>query len=72
MERVTQRFIKKFEAIDITTWSFKDIQELYYNNSLDKIYVSSGTYGINGGILRDDKGNYYKITARTSALFQLF
>lgn len=72
MQKVTQRFIKNFDAIDITNWSFNQLQELYRNTLLDRVYISIGTYGMNGGILKDNKGNFYKITARNSALFQMF
>lgn len=71
MRKVTQKFIKEFEAIDITTKSFEELQTLHKNIDYEVVYISTGIYGMNGAILKDADGFYYKITARNSALFQM-
>ena len=77
MKKYTQREIKNLVADgiaeDITRRSFSEIQELRAAASLEKVGYSAGIYGMNGGILKDmNSGKLYAITARTSALFQLF
>ena len=77
MRKYTQREIKNLVADgiaeDITRCSFSEIQELRAAASLEKVGYSAGIYGMNGGILKDmNSGKLYAITARTSALFQLF
>ena len=77
MRKYTQREIKNLVADriaeDITRCSFSEIQELRAAASLEKVGYSSGTYGINGGVLKNQtSGKLYAITARTSALFQIF
>lgn len=77
MKKYTQREIKNLVADgiaeDITRRSFSEIQELRAVASLEKVGYSSGKYGINGGVLKNQtSGKLYAITARTSALFQIF
>ena len=77
MRKYTQREIKNLVAAgiaeDITRRSFSEIQQLRTAASLEKVGYSSGTYGINGGVLKNQtSGKLYAITARTSALFQIF
>ena len=39
----------------------------------EKVGYSSGTYGINGGLIQNtETGEYYAITARNSNLFRIF
>ena len=38
----------------------------------EKLYISSGVYGINGGAFRGSDGNIYAITSRSSNLFYFF
>ena len=38
----------------------------------EKVGYSSGVYGINGGLIEDENGKFYAITARNSMLFRLF
>lgn len=55
-------------AKNITNAKPEEIPENY-----NKIGYSSGTYGINGGLIQDTKtGEYYAITARNSNLFRIF
>lgn len=63
MLKLTQKEIKNFDALDITT-----AKEDY--NGLSVFAMSFGVYGMNGAILQDENGNFYKITARTSNLFR--
>ena len=77
MRKYTQREIKNLVADgiaeDITRRSFSEIQQLRTEEDIEKVGYSSGTYGINGGVLKDmNSGKLYAITARTSALFQIF
>ena len=77
MRKYTQREIKNLVADgiaeDITRRSFSEIQQLRTAEDIEKVGYSSGTYGINGGVLKSQtSGKIYAITARASALFQLF
>ena len=77
MKKYTQREIKNLAADgiaeDVTRCSFSEIQQLRAAGDLEKVGYSAGTYGINGGVLKSQtSGKMYAITARTSALFQLF
>ena len=77
MRKYKQKELKNLVSIEaavcVNSWSFEQINELYHTKSLDKIGYSSGVYGINGGLLQDrNTGDLYAITARNTALFQLF
>lgn len=63
MLTLTKKEIKNFDALDITTKKEKI-------PGLSVFAMSFGVYGMNGAILRDEKGNFYKITDRTSNLFR--
>ena len=64
-----KRLVKTGAAIDITT--APPSEELWTNT--EKIAVSRGTYGMNGGLLKDRRdGQLYAITARNTALFYYF
>ena len=39
--------------------------------SLEAIAISSGIYGLNGALLKDENGKLYAITARNTNLAQL-
>lgn len=72
MKKYTLREIKRFVSLgvaqDITTASRPAIKEPF-----EKIGVSRGIYGINGGLLRgQNSGTIYAITARNSNLFYYF
>lgn len=55
-------------AKNITNAKPEEIPQNY-----EKIGYSSGTYGINGGLIQDkNTGEYYAITARNSNLFRIF
>lgn len=72
MKKYTLREIKRYvslgAAVDITTAELPAIQEPF-----EKIGVSRGIYGINGGLLRGkSSGTIYAITARNTNLFYYF
>lgn len=77
IRKMTQKQIKDYvrddAAIDITNYGFDEMKDFLHSHDLDKIAVSRGTYGINGGLLQDrDTGEMYAITARNSALMMAF
>lgn len=56
------------QAEDITTISDEEAKALR-KKGIETIGISRGTYGMNGALLRDNEGNRYVITARSSNLF---
>lgn len=77
LRKMTQKQIKDYVrdgvAIDITNYGFDEMDQFLREHNLDKIAVSRGTYGMNGGLLQDrDTGEMYAITARNSALMMAF
>ena len=75
MIKTTQKSLKKYVAAgiaqDITRYSFEEAEALYRVHSLETIAVSSGIYGLNGALLKDENGKLYAITARNTTLAQL-
>ena len=71
MKKVTQKFIKNYNAQDITNKSFEELQTFHKNLDYTVTHISCGIYGMNGAILQDSDGFEYKITDRNSALFQM-
>lgn len=75
MERITQKEIKRFISLgvaeDITHLSFDACNALREAHSFTTLNVSTGAYGMNGALLRDEAGKLYAITSRTSTLFQM-
>ena len=67
MLKTTQKEIKKFPAIDITTWREEKLAEL---PRLEGIAYSIGIYGCNGKLFRGTDGELYKIVGRTTNLFR--
>lgn len=65
-------YVRNGLAVDVTSWSFEQIKELQ-KKPLDKVGYSSGVYGLNGCIVQDiETGEMYAVTARSSALAQLY
>lgn len=60
-----KQLVKNGLAVDITTKKEKI-------TGLEKVAFSFGVYGINGGLLKDNNGNLYAITARATTLFIYF
>ena len=56
------------EAEDITAISDAEAKELK-KKGIETVGISRGVYGRNGALLRDNEGNKYVITARSSNLF---
>jgi len=56
------------QAEDITTISDAEAKELK-KKGIETVGISRGVYGMNGALLRDNEGNKYVITARSSNLF---
>ena len=75
MIKTTQKALKKHVtagiAHDITRYSFEEAEALHRAHGLETIAVSSGVYGLNGALLRDENGKLYAITARNTTLAQL-
>ena len=75
MIKTTQKALKKHVAAgiaqDITLYSFEEADALHRAHSLEVIAVSSGVYGLNGALLKDENGKLYAITARNTTLAQL-
>lgn len=75
MMRTTQKALRQNVAAgithDITGYEFEEAKALYNAHVLETIAVSVGVYGLNGALIRDEEGELYAITARTSTLFQL-
>ena len=67
MLKVTQKEIKEFPAVDITTWTEEKLAAL---PNVEKIAYSIGVYGCNGKLLHGADGKFYKITSRSSNIFK--
>ena len=68
-QKEIKNLVKLSAAIDITS---KETSEEIRCNS-ERIAVSRGIYGMNGGLLKDNRnGALYAITARSSSLFYYF
>lgn len=67
MLKVTQKEIKNFPAIDITTWSDEKLTGL---PNVEEIAYSIGLYGCNGKLLHGTNGEFYKITSRSTNIFK--
>lgn len=67
-QKEIKNLVKLGAAVDITTAELPAIQEPF-----EKIGVSRGIYGMNGGLIRgQSSGTLYAITARNSTLFYYF
>ena len=75
MIKTTQKALKKHVAVgiakDITQYSFEEADALCRTHNLEIIAISSGIYGLNGALLKDENGKLYAITARNTTLAQL-
>lgn len=69
MFKVKLKEIKEHSGEDITTASVAECQDLKAFHTFEKVAYSCGQLGINGLLLRDEYGNYFKITSRTASLF---
>ena len=71
MQKTTQKAIRETYAMDITNYSFDQINDLMNAHTLRTVAMSFGVYGMNGALFEDETGELYKITARNSTLFQM-
>lgn len=75
MIKTTQKALKEYVSVgmakDITRYSFEEADALYRVHSLETIAISSGVYGLNGALIKDENGKLYAITARNTTLAQL-
>ena len=75
MRKYTLRELKDLircgTAHDLTTATAAEVMEQWKHG--EKVGYSSGTYGINGGLIQNtETGEYYAITTRNSNLFLIF
>ncbi len=70
-KKVTKKFIKGFNALDITNINSEECEALRdKEKSFTTIAISYGIYGMTGAILEGyTSGKLYKICARNSNLF---
>lgn len=75
MRKMTLKEIKGYinngVATNVATLTNEEINNLS-KQSIEKIGCSCGTYGINGGLFKDNEGNLYAIVGRTTDLFRFF
>ena len=67
--KTIKNLVKNNIAIDITTLKNEECKKIDVE---EKLYISIGVYGINGGVFRGSDGNIYAITSRNSNLFYFF
>lgn len=53
-------------AIDVTSWSN---DKLYGLGHLERVAASHGVYGVNAILCKDERGAYYVVSSRSTALF---
>ena len=72
---MTQKEIKRFVALgiaeDITYLSFDACNALRKAHNFTTLNVSTGVYGMNGALFKDETGKLYAITSRATTLFQM-
>ena len=72
MIKTTQKALKKYVATgiahDITRYSFEEAEALRRAHRLETIAVSSGVYGLNGALIKDENGKLNAITARNQTI----
>ena len=71
MKKITRKTIREACAMDITNYSFDQVNELMNAHNLQTVAMSFGVYGMNGALFQDENGELYKITARNTTLFQM-
>ena len=71
MKKITRKAIRETYAMDITNYSFDQVNDLMNKHTLRTVAMSFGVYGMNGALFQDENGDLYKITARNSTLFQM-
>lgn len=73
MRKYTQKELKEFVRLgmakDITTENGTKVRELKNKKGIYQVGYSCGIYGCNGMLLKDNDGETYVITSRTSNLW---
>lgn len=74
--KFTQKEVKQYIytgiAEDITHYNFNEIEKLRKDcGGFDVVGCSYGTYGINGCVVQGRNGNFYAVTKRSTAVFQI-
>ena len=71
MKKVTKKFIKGFDAVDITAVNSEEGKTLRdKEKGFTTLFISCGTYGMSGAVIQGYiSKKLYKITARNSNLF---
>ena len=71
MKKVTKKFIRAFNAVDITDVNSEEGKTLRNKEkSFSTVAISCGVYGMTGAIIQGyTSKKLYKITARNSNLF---
>ena len=64
-----KNLVKNNIATDISKLPNEECKKIQVE---ERLYVSNGVYGINGGAFRGSDGNIYAITSRSSNLFYFF
>lgn len=76
MRKYKQSEIKSFIRDGIAkelNGTFEEIRDFIKSHNLERVGYSAGTYGLNGGVIRDiDSSELYAIPARNSVLFMIF
>ena len=67
--KTIKNLVKNNIAIDITNLKNEECKKI---NVEEKLYISNGIYGMNGGVFRGKDGNIYAITSRSNNLFYFF
>lgn len=68
MEKVTQREIRNYPAIDLSTVNSSEVYNIMKGKEKEVLYRSFGVYGSNGVVFMVDNVTY-KIVGRTTNLF---
>lgn len=72
-QKELRELVKMKIAKDLSTCNHSDISEFIKTHHIEKIGISSGTYGINGGVIQDvESGELYVIIGRNVALLTVF
>lgn len=64
-----KNLVKNGIAVDITNLSNEECKKIDIE---ERLYISYGIYGMNGGVFRGKDGNIYAIISRSSNLFYFF
>lgn len=70
-KKAIKNLVARGIAEDITHLSFNECNALRDAHSFSTVEVSSGVYGMNAALLKDETGKLYAITERNSRLFQM-